>query len=125
MDKSFFVVIPYFPAGDTQNLIEQGKGFFGKLFSKKEVITKIDNVTYEKAQTEIKNRVDAVMAGLFQMGIQSMQLTTKELGELSYNYYNPDTAVRQPLGNFEDVTTTFVKKAAADQEVVQPGVQNG
>lgn len=119
MDKSFFVVIPYFPAGDAQNLLEQGKGFFGKLFAKKDVITKIDNVTYEKAQTEIKNRVDAVMSGLFQMGIQSVQLSTKELGELYYNFYNPDTAVRQPLGNFEDVTTTFVKKGpeAIDEQL--------
>lgn len=112
MNKSFFIVIPYFPQGDVTNLIEQGKGFFGKLFSKpKNVITKIDAATYEKAKTEIKNRVDGVMAGLFQIGIQSVQLNTKELGELFYNYYNPDTAVREPLGSFEDVTALYTKKA--------------
>lgn len=113
MDKSFFIVIPYYPQGDINNLIEQSKGFFGKIVSKpKNSVTKIDSFTYEKAKTEVKNRVDGVIAGLFQMGIQSIQLNTKELGELYYNFYNPDTAVREPLGNFEDVTSIYVKKGS-------------
>src|SRR5690606_34595041 len=28
MDKSFFIVVPYYPAGDMSNIVEQGKGFF-------------------------------------------------------------------------------------------------
>ncbi len=111
MEKSFYIVIPYFPRGDAANLVEQGKGFFGKLFARPQnSITHIDNATYQKAKDEIKNRVDSVTAGLFQIGIQSVQLDTKSLGELYYNYYNPDTALRQPLGDFDNVATTFVKK---------------
>jgi len=124
MDKSFFIAIPYYPQGDVSNLIEQGKGFFGKLFTKSpNTVTKIDTVTYEKAKTEIKNRVDGVMAGLFQLGVQSVQLNTKELGELYYNFYNPDTAVREPLGNFEDVTAVFIKKGQNQPPTVQFGVE--
>jgi len=120
MDKSFFIAIPYYPQGDMTNLIEQGKGFFGKLFSTpKNIITKIDSVTYEKAKTEIKNRVDGVMAGLFQLGIQSQQLDTKSLGEVYYNFYNPDTAVREPLGDFENVTAIYTKKGADDASTNQ------
>jgi hypothetical protein len=115
MDKSFFIAIPYYTGGDITNIIEQGKGFFGKLFVKsKNSITKIDTETYEKAKTEIKNRVDNVTAGLFQVGVQAVQLNTKELGELYYNVYNPDTAVREPLGNFEGVTATYVKKGVGE-----------
>jgi len=115
MDKSFFIAVPYYPQGDVNSVIEQGKGFFGKIFSKpKNVITKIDTVTYENAKTEIKNRVDGVMAGLFQLSIQSVQLDTKELGEMYYNFYNPDTAVREPLGNFENVTSVYTKKGPVD-----------
>lgn len=110
MDKSFFIVIPFYPQGDISNLVEQGKGFFGKLFAKQNTITKIDTATYQRAKDEIKNRVDAVTSGLFQLGVQSVQLNTKELGELYYNTYNPDTAVREPLGDFESVTATYVKK---------------
>lgn len=113
MEKSFYIVVPYFPKGDVTNFVEQGKGFFGKLFAKpKNSITKIDTATYQKAREEIKNRVDSVMAGMFQVGVQSIQLDTKSLGELYYNFYNPDTAVRQPLTNFETATGTYVKKAA-------------
>lgn len=112
MDKSFFITVPYYPENSAVDLVGQSKGFFSKIFSKaNNNITKIDNETYEKAKVEVKNRVDGVMAGLFQMGVQSAQLSTKELGELYYNFYNPDTAVREPLGNFEEATALYVKKA--------------
>lgn len=128
MDKSFFIVIPFYPAGDLSNVRENAKGFFGKVFGKpNNTVTKIDNQTYEKAKDEIKNRVDGVMAGLFQIGVKSVQLNTKELGELYYNAYNPDTAVREPLGNFEDVTAMYVKRgdvnAPQNGPVYQQGVQ--
>lgn len=122
MDKSFFVVIPYYPLGEEANLIDQGKGFFGKLFPKsKSPITKIDTATYEKAKTEVQNRVGLVTSGLFQVGVKSVQLNTKELGELYYNTYNPDTALREPLGNFEDVTATYVNKGVGDAIAAELG----
>lgn len=115
MDKSFFIVVPYFPAGDLNNLKDQATGFFGRIFSKPQTQSiKIDTVAFTKAKDEIKNRGDAVMSGLFQMGVKSVQLSTKELGELYYNVYNPDTAVREPLGNFDDITSTYVQKAQGE-----------
>lgn len=124
MDKSFFVIVPFYPGGDLANIVEQGKGFFGKIFAKPQTTaTKIDKVAYEKAKDEIKNRVDSVMSGLFQIGVKSVQLNTKELGELYYNMYNPDTAVREPLGDFENVTATFVRKG--EGEAPRPHLQEG
>lgn len=112
MDKSFFIVVPYYPTGDISKIVDINKGgLFGALFGKKTTgVTRIDKATYDKAKDEIKNRVDSVMSGLFQMGIKCVQLNTKELGELYYNVYNPDTAVRQPLGNFELMTNMYVRK---------------
>lgn len=124
MDKSFFIIVPYFPAGDLSNVREQAKGFFGKIFAKPtNGPTKIDQASYEKAKEEIKNRVDSVMSGLFQMGVKSVELNTKELGELYYNIYNPDTAVREPLGDFEQITGTFVRKGPG--EASQPHLNEG
>lgn len=121
MEKTFFVVIPFYPQGDISNLIEQGKGFLGKLFAKQKIVAKIDAATYERSKTEIKNRVDTVMSGLFQIGVQSVQLSTKEIGELYYNFYNPDTALREPLGDFRNATGTFVEKGTGEAPKTQLG----
>lgn len=125
MDKSFFIVVPYYPSGDLSNIVEQGKGFFTRILPSngRKTVTKIDEATYVKAKDEIKNRVDSVLSGLFQIGVQCVQLNTKELGELYYNIYNPDTAVREPLGDFENTTATFVRKG--EGEAPRPHLQEG
>jgi hypothetical protein len=120
MDKSFFIVVPYYSSVDTEKALQQTKNFF-KSFSKAKgpVVTRIDRVTYEKALTELTNRVDSVMSGLFQIGIHSVRLNTKELAELYYNFNNPDTAVREPLVDFSRLATMYVKKGDGKE------VQNG
>lgn len=86
MDKSFYVVVPYYPAGEENAFKQQTKGLFNSFFSgkKEATVTKIDQVTYTKAKDEIKNRIDSVMNGLFQMGVKSWQLNTRQLVELFY-----------------------------------------
>ena len=115
MDKSFFVVIPYYTSKEAEKAIEQSKNFF-KSFTKDKTppVTRIDRATYDKAVTEINNRADAVISGLFQIGIQSVRLNTKELGQLYYNFNNPDTAVREPLGDFNKLAHLYVKKGTRE-----------
>lgn len=116
MNKAFFVVVPYSSYEESVNLVTQSKGFFGSIFaSNKNNITKIDKATYEKSKDEISRRVESVSSGLRQMGIQCAQLNTKELGELYYNYYNPDTAVNEPLGDFTNLTNMYTKKAPTQE----------
>lgn len=114
MDKSFYVVVPYHPAGEENAFKQQTKGLFNSFFSgkKEATVTKIDQVTYTKAKDEIKNRVDSVMNGLFQMGVKSWQLNTRQLGELFYTSYNPDTSSRESLEDIDpsELTTTYVTK---------------
>ena len=112
MDKSFFVVIPYYPSGDAAKIKEQAKGFFGKIFTKPTAnITKINRATWDIALDEMKKRVDSITGGLFQIGIKSVQLNTKELGQLYYNFYNPHTSVYEPLGDFKQLASLYVSKA--------------
>ena len=114
MDKSFYVVVPYYQKGDESVTKQQAKGLFNSFFSgkKEATVTKIDQVTYAKAKDEIKNRLDSVMSGMFQMGVKSRQLNTRELGELLYVSYNPDTSSRESLTAIDpsELTTTYITK---------------
>lgn len=111
MDKSFFIIIPYYSSADAEKLVQQTKDFFKSFQKNKEIpVTKIDRITYEKAVTDLNNRTETVISGLFQTGIQAVRLNTKELSELFYNFNNPDTAVREPLVDFSKLATTYVKK---------------
>ncbi len=127
MDKSFFIVIPYYSSTDAEKALEQTKNFFGSFSKNKGVeVTRIDRATYDKALSELTNRVDAVISGLFQIGIQSVRLNTRELAELYYNFNNPDTAVREPLVDFSKLATMYVRKGAAPGAAgVNPMANNG
>ena len=118
MDKKFYIIVPYYPAGDLTEIKKQAKGLFDSFFGgkKEATVTKIDQIAYEKAKDEIKNRIDLVMSGLFQMGVKSGQLNTKQLGELFYSSYNPDTSSRQTIGgiNPSDLTSTYIRKGEGD-----------
>lgn len=118
MDKSFYIVIPYYPIGDVAEIKKQAKGLFDSFFggTKEPHVTKINQPDYEKAKDEIRNRVDSVMSGLFQMGVKSQQLTTQQLSVLFYNSYNPDISARQPMANasIADFATTYVRKGEGD-----------
>ena len=111
MDKSFFVIVPYYTSPDAEKVLQQTKSFF-KSFAKSKApdVSRIDRVTYDKALSELNNRVDTVVSGLFQIGINSVRLNTKELAELYYNFNNPDTAVREPLVDFSNLATMYVRK---------------
>lgn len=115
MDKKFYLVIPYFPVVDIQKALTTSKNFFtgfAELFNKREDHVVINEADLEKAKAELRNRVQAVLAGLMQCNIQGLPLDTQELIELYYDTYNPDTATRQQLKNFNDLTADVVTKGA-------------
>ncbi len=135
MDKSFFVVVPYYTSAELEKDQQETKNFFKSFARTKESdVTKIDRPTYDKALSELTNRVDAVMSGLFQIGVHSVRLNTRELAELYYNFNNPDTAVREPLVDFSKLATVYVKKgepqngqngAQMQPGMMQPGMNGG
>lgn len=113
MEKTFYLVIPYFSHVDAQKAIDQSKNFFsglGALFNTKETHVVINEVDLEKAKSELRNRVQAILQGLIQCGVQAVPLDTQELIELYYDTYNPDTATRQPLKHFDNMTADVITK---------------
>lgn len=112
MSKTFFVIVSYEDPSKKSNAMAESKGFFSSLFSsgeKQEI--KIDTVTMDRAKEELRNRISLIMSGLIQLGIQCNRLSTAQLGELFYNFYNPDTAIRQPLKRFKDQESLYVRKS--------------
>lgn len=125
MDKKFYVVIPYFANENPTDLASsQSKNFFsglmGVLNPKEERVT-INENDLEKAKAELRNRVQSVLGGLQQCGVQGLPLDTEELIELYYDTYNPDTATRQKLKNFNDLTAPIITKGVGNAQ--QPHLQ--
>ncbi len=113
MDKNFYVVIPYYPEVTAQKAVNQSKSFFsgvGNIFSKKEQHVVINEADLENAKTELRNRVQAVIDGLLQASIQGLPLDTEELIELYYDTYNPDTATRQNIKDFNSLSADVITK---------------
>jgi hypothetical protein len=114
MDKKFYVVVPYFPSADVQKALTQSKNFFsgiaGMFTASKEQHVVINEGDLEKAKSELRNRVQAVLSGLLQCNIQGLPLDTQELIELYYDTYNPDTATRQQLKNFNNMNADIISK---------------
>jgi hypothetical protein len=128
MDKKFYLVVPYFPLTDVQKVLGQSKNFFtglGQIFSSKEQHVTINEAELETAKTELRNRVQALLGGLMQCSIQALPLDTQELIELYYDTYNPDTATRQQLKNFDSLNVDIVQKGQgmAPQEHLKGGLQ--
>jgi hypothetical protein len=128
MDKKFYVVVPFYPVIDAQKALTQSKNFVSGLqglFNKQEQHVVINEVDLENAKTELRNRIQVVLSGLLQAGIQGLPLDTQELIELYYDTYNPDTATRQQLKNFNDLSADVVTKGtgAAPQAHLQRELQ--
>ena len=124
MDKNFYVVIPFFPVVDIQKGLDQSKNFLkglGGVFKPKEQHVIINEADLENAKTELRNRVQAVLAGLQQCSIQGLPLDTQELIELYYDTYNPDTATRQHLKDINNLTADIITKG--DGAASQPHLQ--
>jgi hypothetical protein len=128
MNKAFFVVVEFDPAGNINSQTNSTKNLFSNLFSadKQQSLT-ISAQTFTKAKEEIGNRTTAVINGLEAIGINSKRLSTKELVTLYYNIYNPDTALNEPLGDFKNFTNLYTSKGAVESQpgAAQPGNLGG
>jgi hypothetical protein len=120
--------VPYFPVADVQKALTSSKNFFSgiaALFNGKEQRITVNEAELEQAKTELRNRVQAVLGGLMQCGVQGLPLDTQELIELYYDTYNPDTATRQQLKNFNDLSAPVITKGQgpAPQPQLERGLQ--
>lgn len=93
MEKTFLFVVSWYPS-----VVASSGGLlsflpFGK---KKDGSAEIAAATEDFRQNaaQLSQRVNQVLEGLTTMGLESAILTTEELQELFYNFYNPGTVER-------------------------------
>ncbi len=121
MDKHFYIIVPYFSTGDLSALPAASKSIFTAFAKPQEQQhIKIDQAAYTKAKDELGNRLNAVMSGLFQMGVKARQLNTNELSALYYNTYNPDTAIREPMGDPNNMIGTYIQQGSGTRPMQNP-----
>lgn len=129
MDKQFYITVPFYPNADAQKTVEQSKKFLTSFLKPKQphVVLKINEPDLEKAKQELKNRVQSVLSGLQQVGVQTIPLDTEELIELYYDSYNPDTATRQQIRNYTDLTAPIITRGSGPPPPtdVEGGGSNG
>jgi type IV secretory pathway VirB4 component len=93
MAKTFFVVVPYdpivIPSGG-KKILE-----FFKFGSKTKISALEENL--EQKITQLNQRTEQVINSLTQVGLRVVALEDKELIELFYNLYNPETVERKDL----------------------------
>lgn len=99
MEKRFYVVIPYFPAG------VEVTGKVNDLIGKK---SKVPAGSFEDNKKKLLSRVEVALSGLSSVGLRCSSLATKDLLELYYTAYNPDTAQNQKLADIENFSEPVI-----------------
>lgn len=89
MTKTFFVTIPF---SVTQSKQEGVLSKFTKGVKSAAGKFEMTDVEFEHNKTQILQRAEQVAIGLRNIGLRVVPLHTRELLELFYNYYNPNTS---------------------------------
>lgn len=96
MEKSFFVVVPFFPTAlPTASNIEGLIPFFKKNKAAEEKTKKEDAASFEENVEQLKQRTKQVAENLFVIGLEATVLENQALIELMYNFYNPETVEKE------------------------------
>lgn len=90
--KQFYIVIPYYIGENDTDQVKKVRWdkFLDTLNSKDDVETIVGRYrNFVKGQKLIDTRVNLIQEGLAGMGIQTKQLSTKEVISLLFSMYNP------------------------------------
>lgn len=114
LDKKFYIVIPFsvLELGVAKSAAVLAKGARrGLPFSQDYIVN--------RAKMTLEPKFDHLAHQLGRLGLRARQLTTRELIQLMFELYNPDSAQGQILASPEEYETPLVKPAVAFQEAPQ------
>lgn len=103
MEKTFLVVVPFYPTGNIVGTTKAASGFFSSLLGGKKAAPKnsaapqndeeMDRSFHESVE-QLSQRTGQIINGIAGMGLDASVLENQELLELFYNFYNPQTVER-------------------------------
>jgi len=102
MKKKFYVVIPYDSITiQPKNILSQIKEAYKSLLNLKRQafsnVQPLSNENFNQHYQQLMIRQNNVINNFTRMGLQAQPLTTKELIELFFNLYNPETFERESI----------------------------
>ncbi len=113
MKKRFYVVIGW------ENIELQNLSFVDKLLNRGNSVSllKISEKVFTTHGNELRERAGVIASGLGSIGLHCKQLTTGELIELFYNFYNPGIADKERLGDLETLQANIVSRRETPTEL--------
>jgi type IV secretory pathway VirB4 component len=101
MEKTFLVVVPFFPLTfpTQQSVSTLGKYLpFLKKSGEAEEKAKVETEKhFNENLAQLKQRANQAVEGIFSMGLEAAILNNEQLVELFYNFYNPETIERENI----------------------------
>ena len=99
MQKKFYVVIPYNPAGNKQ------KNFMTRFSEAISPVLgmKVKEKQFQERREELMKRMSIIQGQLGSMSVTGVQLDTQSLIELYYTSYNPDLYETERLGDISKI----------------------
>ncbi|MCR4328758.1 MAG: hypothetical protein NUV53_04620 [Patescibacteria group bacterium] len=98
MEKSFFVVIPWFPSAiPTKQTIMRFIPFLKHSKEENDAAATDKEDSFEESLEQLKDRVEQISEGLSSIGLDSVILDNKALAELLYNFYNPESIEKENI----------------------------
>lgn len=83
MTKTFYIVVPYSPAGSAQ--VSRAVGLFGS----KKTTLQVSTDRFDEDRAQLEQRMALVAEGIGATGVRAIPLGTEEVIELLYRSFNP------------------------------------
>jgi hypothetical protein len=106
MKKRFYVIIGW------ENIELHNLSLVDKLLNRGNSVSllKISEKEFKTHGNELRERAGVIAGGLGSIGLHCKQLTTGELIELFYNFYNPGISDKERLGGLESLEANIISR---------------
>ena len=110
MNKTFYVIV------SNKYISGSNDSILARLFKRKSITS---TGKWKENRDNLINNANLVASGLNSLGLHSVLLNTKELIDLMYSTYNPDTARKQKLLDVSFVDANIIQSALNKKKQTQ------